>query len=201
MCKPPTATHNPGFCHLLLALLFSAALPAEAQQDSAFLSCARFADRGQRIACLEDALEAAVGPEAIGSSAAAMPESPSTGPAESPAAGMPTQASVPAEVTGGAQETSLLERIRNFGQERSQVDLSVDESGQERLHDSIASLEKRNNLWIVTLSSGQVWRQTYPRNLMLREGDAIEIYREGIGNAFRLATPRLSGFIRVERVR
>ena len=79
--------------------------------------------------------------------------------------------------------------------------MSTDDSGSERLHDSITSLEKRNDLWIVTLSSGQVWRQEVPRALVLRVGDDVEIYQEGFGNGYRLATPRLSGFIRVERIR
>jgi hypothetical protein len=51
----------------------------------------------------------------------------------------------------------------------------------------------------VTLASGQVWKQEFPRTLNLREGDQISIYQAGIGNGYRLATARLSGFIRVER--
>ena len=93
-----------------------------------------------------------------------------------------------------------MDRIRGFGQNKPATSISTDEGGQDRLHDSIVALEKRNNLWVVTLGSGQVWRQTYPRTLLLREGDEVEIYREGIGSGYRLATPRLSGFIRVERV-
>ncbi len=167
-----------------LAAAGSAFVTPALAQDSAFLACARFEDRGQRIACLEDALEAATAATGAATAAAA-----------------PATATAAAGTAAPGNDPSLLERIRSFGQDDAATSLSVDESGQERLHDSIATLEKRNNLWTVTLAGGQVWRQTYPRNLLLREGDTIEIYREGIGNAFRLATPRLSGFIRVERVR
>ncbi|MFZ9583983.1 MAG: hypothetical protein ACO280_03385 [Pseudohongiellaceae bacterium] len=79
--------------------------------------------------------------------------------------------------------------------------MSDDADGGERLHDTIAGLEKRSNLWIVTLGSGQVWRQEVARTFNLRVGDEVEIYRDGVGNGLRLSTPRLSGFIRVERVR
>jgi len=185
------------------------ALPALAQ-DSAFLACGRFEDRGQRIACLEDALEAALGAQAAAADsapAAAASQAPvtsqaatGTAPAAPAPAAQPPAAQPPAAATVSSEERSLLDRIRNFGRSDAGISISTNESGQEQLNDTIAALEKRNNLWIITLSSGQVWRQTYARNLLLRKGDAISIYQEGIGNAYRLATPRLSGFIRVERV-
>jgi hypothetical protein len=92
----------------------------------------------------------------------------------------------------------LLDRLRNFGRDDSAT-VSTDAAGQDQLHDTIAKLEKRRDMWIVTLSGGQVWMQDYPRALRLREGDAITIYQAGIGNGYRLATERLSGFIRVKR--
>ncbi|MDY6983780.1 MAG: hypothetical protein SV422_11885, partial [Pseudomonadota bacterium] len=98
-------------------------------------------------------------------------------------------------------DPSLLERLRNFGRDESTATLSTGEDGQDRLHDTIASLEKRRDAWVVTLASGQVWMQDYPRALALREGDNVTIYRAGFGNGYRLETERLSGFIRVKRVR
>lgn len=124
---------------------------------------------------------------------------PETATAASATATTPASTTSTVEVT--SEERSLLDRLRSFGRDDSSVSISSDDSGQDQLQDSISSLDKRNNLWIVTLSSGQVWRQSYPRQLLLREGDTVSIYREGIGNGFRLSTPRLSGFIRVERVK
>jgi hypothetical protein len=184
-------------------------------QDSAFLACARFEDRGQRIACLEDALEAAVGAQAGATSAApAAPAAAAVPPAATaaapvavpavpavPAAPAAASVTVPATASSNNEQRSLLDRIRNFGQNEPEATVSIGDNGEDRLHDSISTLDKRNNLWIVTLSSGQVWRQTYPRTLLLREGDEISIDQEGIGGSFRLSTPRLSGFIRVERVK
>ncbi|MGA0806523.1 MAG: hypothetical protein ACO3PV_08420, partial [Pseudohongiellaceae bacterium] len=167
-------------------------------QDSAFLACARFEDRGQRIACLEDALEAAVAAPGSASSnvttAASAAPAPASAVAPAPAAVTPTPATTanaapPAPADTGAavssEERSLLDRIRNFGRSAAGVGISTDASGQEQLHDTITTLEKRNNLWVVTLLSGQVWRQTYARNLLLREGDEIVIDQEGVGNAYR----------------
>lgn len=165
-----------------------------AATDSDFLACARFDDRGQRIACLEDALEKAL-------SAQRDNAAPAPAAAVSPGGGTPSVANdTPAAgAAAAASETpSLLDRVRAFGK---RAEVSTDESGNEHLHDTIASLEKRNELWILTLSSGQVWRQSVARNMNLRAGDEIEIFQEGIGNGFRLTTPRLSGFIRVDRVR
>lgn len=154
-----------------------------------FLACAAQKDRGARIACLEDALELAT----------------SAGPAQTVSAAGPAVASpVVSESprSDGAEpqqsEASLLDRVREFGRGAR---VSDDADGGERLHDTIAGLEKRSNLWVITLASGQVWRQDAARTFNLRVGDEVEIYREGVGNGLRLSTPRLSGFIRVERVR
>ncbi|MES2604289.1 MAG: hypothetical protein V4603_05085 [Pseudomonadota bacterium] len=196
---------------LLLASPFVAA-PAWSQpaaNDSAFLACARFADRAQRIACLEDALEAATRAQgataqpptppsiAIQPAAPATQAAPAPRPTPAPAA-PPATATVSVDPAPTSEERSLLERVRAFGQK---VTMTNDDNGTERLHDSITDLQKRNDLLTVTLSSGQVWRQEVAKTLNLRVGDEIEIYQEGIGLGYRMATPRLNGFIRVERVR
>lgn len=187
----------------LVILPASLASNAARAQDSTFLACARFDDRGQRIACLEDALDAALSTqdsaqETESPPAAEISVAPAA-PAQNPVAASPAQ--VPAEEAEPEERSSLLDRIRSFGQREDSASISTDANGAERLHDTISALEKRNEMWIVTLSTGQVWRQAYPRSLNLRVGDDISIYQDGIGNGFRLATPRLSGFIRVERVR
>lgn len=164
---------------------------AEDQGDTlqSFLACAAQEDRGARIACLEDALELATSADSAGAVSNTVPAMMS-----SDAAG----ATRPDGLERTQNEASLLDRVRDFGRPPR---VSDDADGRERLHDTIASLEKRSNLWVVTLASGQVWRQEVARTLNLRVGDEVEIYREGIGNGLRLSTPRLSGFIRVERVR
>lgn len=195
---------------LAAVLAFAAPFNSAMAQDSAFLACGQYSDRGKRIACLEDALEAAMAtrdtplaqpaPPVTRNSAVA--DAPVTTPAAAPVRADAPIAAPAAPVTENDQ--SFLDRLRNFGKgETANTDasasVSTDADGQDQLHDIITKLEKRNNLWIVTLSSGQVWKQAFPRTLNLREGDEISIYQAGIGNGYRLATSRLSGFIRVER--
>lgn len=210
------------FAHVRNAATLTAALTvslgshAVLAQDSAFLACARHSDRGQRIACLEDALDAALAAQQR-NQAAAPPPAPARTPAPEVAEAPPVPAQTPvpaappvntmppAPAVSSAeteQRTSLLDRIRAFGQDDEEAaSISTDASGKDRLHDTIMALEKRNELWTVTLSSGQVWRQVYPRTLNLRVGDEISVYQEGIGEGYRLSTERLSGFIRVERAK
>jgi hypothetical protein len=197
---------------LLLLLASATCLPQLAvAQDNAFLACDRFADRGQRIACLEDALEAATNAEPTSAAPAAAtaatpapaqpsvaePVAPAATPAPAATAVAPTPAIVEAEEEDGP---SLLDRLREFGRDDSAT-ISADPEGEDQLHDTITALETRRDLWIVTLSSGQVWMQDYPRTMNLREGDRVTIYRAGFGNGYRLSAERLSGFIRVKRVR
>jgi hypothetical protein len=201
-------------CKLAVVLLVS--LPAllgtgiALAQDSTFVACARYSDRGQRIACLEDALETALsaqqGSQVTGPAAPVAESTQAARPvAPNPVAANPPPSTPPEAPVASAEEqgerSSLLYRIRSFGRDDEEVSLSTDASGNERLHDTITALEQRTEMWIVTLSSGQVWRQAYPRTLNLRVGDDISIYQEGIGNGYRMATPRLSGFIRVERLK
>lgn len=178
-------------CLFTLATLALAASPCRTAlaQESAFVACDRYTDREQRIACLEAALEAATAE-----------------PAPPPAAADPAPvADTPAAQTGqGAaaegRDPPLSERAADFGRQETPR-VSTDAQGRDQLEDAIAKLEKRNGLWIVTLSGGQVWRQEFPRPLNLREGDEIIIYQAGFGNGYRLSAKRINGFIRVERVR
>jgi hypothetical protein len=196
-------------CGFLLGLASS---PGFAQ-DSAFLACDRYSDRAERIACLEDALEAATAAEQNAAAGAApvpaAPQASSPAPVTAPPAARAAPPVAPAPAAPVAAEAavapadaendpSLLERLRNFGRETVGT-LTTDAEGQDQLHDTIARLEKRRDLWIVTLANGQVWTQDYPRTLNLREGDEVTIYQAGIGDGYRLSTERLSGFIRVKR--
>ena len=206
------------FLYTGLTLASLLANPAAAQTDnSAFLACAQYSDRTQRVACLETALTAAMAAQAgPGASAqsSATPAANTAAPVASMAPAVPTaptvsiapaapQAAAPASAavtTTTAEDPSLLERLGKFGRQEK-VRVSTDLEGQDQLHDTIAQLEKRNNLWTVTLSSGQVWKQEVARNLNLREGDEVTIYQDGFGSGYRLAAKRLTGFIRVERLK
>ena len=53
----------------------------------------------------------------------------------------------------------------------------------------------------VTLTNGQVWRQTNSDRYNLLVGHEVRIYPSGFGKYFRLSSPELGKFIQVERVK
>jgi len=90
------------------------------------------------------------------------------------------------------------DRLESFGRQPRVV---VNEDGEDELNDVITELlMAKPNMWLIRLESGQVWRQTHPSRLNLREGDPVRIYPTGWGDNYRLETSRLSGFIQVLRV-
>jgi hypothetical protein len=73
--------------------------------------------------------------------------------------------------------------------------------GKSELVDTVASLKEIGpKVWLVTLTSGQRWRQMSGREYRLRVGDQVTIYPGGWGNSWRLSSNRAPGFIQVERV-
>jgi hypothetical protein len=57
------------------------------------------------------------------------------------------------------------------------------------------------NAWQITLENGQVWRQTVSKHYELRQGQQVRIYGTHWGNASRLSSDEINGYIQVERVR
>src|SRR5690606_26733789 len=109
----------------IAALILSASAATVVRaQDSAFLACGQLSDRGQRIACLEDALEAASPQDATTSASPAMPQATVVAPAapamtppaaRAPSSEEPEPATGPVMTGSGPSDPSLLERLRNFG--------------------------------------------------------------------------------------
>lgn len=90
------------------------------------------------------------------------------------------------------------DRVGEFGRQGRVV---VNDSGEDELHDTIAELlMAKPNQWLIRLASGQVWRQTTPKRLNLREGDEVRIYPSHWGNNYRLEAGRLNGYIQIVRV-
>lgn len=91
-------------------------------------------------------------------------------------------------------------KVQSYGNESARV---VDtEERSEELHDRVASLKRvLPDRWIVTLASGQVWRQTVTASYNLREGMEVRIYPTRFGNGYRLSAQGLKGFIQVERIK
>ena len=76
------------------------------------------------------------------------------------------------------------------------------DDGRQELHDKINALQRTPaGAWIVTLASGQVWRQTVPEHFNLTAGDEVRISPSKWGESYRLSSGSLRGFIQVERVK
>lgn len=90
-------------------------------------------------------------------------------------------------------------RADNFGRDEPRV--VKGNNGKEELIGRIASLQKGQNGWIITLEHGQVWRQMLSKRFQLREGQEVRIYPTMWGKSYRLALVDGAGFIQVERIR
>lgn len=72
----------------------------------------------------------------------------------------------------------------------------------EELLGTVASVrEFAPNQLVVTLSNGQIWRQSNSKRYPLKEGQSLRIYATRWGNDYRLTVQELGGFIQVERVK
>lgn len=108
----------------------------------------------------------------------------------------PKSAPAPATATAAAPKTG----VDAFGF-KSQSAKVEESKGVQTLTDTIASLKQNAaHMWVITLSSGQVWRQMYTQNYNLEAGDKVKIYPSGWGDAYRLTTERLGSFIQVQRI-
>ena len=71
----------------------------------------------------------------------------------------------------------------------------------ETVYGKIASLREIYDGWLVTLESGQVWKQMYNKNYMLEVGQKVKISPVRWGSSYRLSVAELGSFIQVERVK
>lgn len=75
------------------------------------------------------------------------------------------------------------------------------QDGEKELHDRIAALEQLGaNQWLITLESGQTWRQMISKQYRLKVGDEVRIYPTRWGSDYRLTASRLQSYIQVARV-
>jgi hypothetical protein len=119
----------------------------------------------------------------------------------------------------GEDETSLFGRVfnRDSDEEEQAAEVATqsapataDTFGRQQqsnarlvdgeLIDTVAALEQRGpSLWLVTLSSGQQWRQMISKRYPLEVGDEVRVYSTRWGNSFRMASEKAGGYIQVER--
>ena len=89
-------------------------------------------------------------------------------------------------------------QVEDFGKKTTRV--VKDDNGNEILFDRIAALKKSPDGWIITLESGQVWKQMVNKRYNLRTGQVVKLSPTIWGNAYRLSEEKLGGFIQVKRI-
>lgn len=100
---------------------------------------------------------------------------------------------------GRPRTAPAVTRADDFGKKEPTV--VKGDNGKDELYDRIAALQKSQNGWVVTLDSGQVWRQMYTKRYNLHEGQEVKIAPTIWGDAYRLTVSKLGGFIQVERIK
>jgi hypothetical protein len=178
---------------LLLAALVcgSMIVPCGTAQVVDISGCRAISDRLDRFDCYEN----------LGDGPLVQP---SRG-AEMPVVTEPDTRDIPVESNAGEAETvyvSSPDPVDGFGRESTDSVAVVSGTGDSKeLQDTIAALEQSGpNLWTVTLSSGQKWRQMVSKPYRLQVGDPVRIYQSFWGKSYRLSAPRLASFIQVQRV-
>lgn len=212
-----------------ISILFLSSSLSQAQEATDFLACAEISDRVARVICLEEALERATQQEQVdvNAEAAAVENFGNNTNASSaiqedadveadtnrqPFFRLPrirnpfsrnndeveTETAEIVETQAESEQGGEVEELADFG---LQSRVLLNEEGESELFDVVVELDMvRPDQWLLTMASGQVWRQTHPRRLNLKKGDNVRIYPSGWGRNFRLETERLSGFIQVLRL-
>jgi len=179
--------------------------------------CVDLAGPADRLACYDAAAVKARGAASTKSGGASGSVAVNAGPAAKaaprPAAaeaasGAPTAQASPTEKTPSAKSFGKPaapvrtgdDDAATFGETPAKVVKGAD--GQQELHATVAALKAapQGGAWIITLSNGQIWRQTVPEPFNLRQGYAVRIYPSRWGTSYRLSTEQIHGFIQVERI-
>lgn len=90
------------------------------------------------------------------------------------------------------------DRITRFGRPEQRIETNKD--GEDILYDRIQSLQKGPDGWLITLASGQVWKELYNRPYNLEEGMEVKI-SPGMLGSYHLSSSKQKRFIYVKRIK
>jgi len=209
------------FSGVLSAVLLLVSFSSAAQVVD-ISSCRAIEDRLERFDCFESlgATDTSATAPAPSAAPAAPVAAPASSAAPAAAAGAP-RTNLPvlrlparsAPATESAQEQVAAPAtapqaeagsdVDNFGlNSESGARVVQDEDGKAELTDMVTAVEQVGpSLALITLQSGQQWRQSISKRYLVEAGDEVRIYPSMWGNAYRLSVKRLGGFIQVERVK
>ena len=186
----------------LPVILLAAGAQAQTELRNQLQQCAEVDNVLERLACYDE----------LSSDDTASPQ-PSVPAASPPVVNRPQPAaparavteSVPAPESTQAAESDepvAEDDISSFGQAPEQARVETLEDGEKALVDTITEIKRLDSTRVlITLASGQVWRQTVGKRYLLREGDTVRITASDWGNDYRLSADGKRGYIQVSRTR
>jgi hypothetical protein len=141
---------------------------------------------------------AVVAPAASTKTATTMPDT------TMPDTTMPTTTMPATTVPTSTAPTNQAPQVETFGRTETPAARVVEGTdGKTELVDTVAALKQLTpTQWLITLKSGQQWRQVTGKTYRLKVGDEVKIYpaNSAFGESYRLSNARVSGQIAVERV-
>lgn len=187
---------------ILLTVLGGQTAHAQTQPaalDAALLDCLALTDNLARLTCYDNlargrqtdysARSQESASEALATSTVAAPAPAETAITESaPGSTMAVAPTVATEPTPVAE----------FGQPAARVEPDAD--GAETLVDRVVEARRvEPTKWLLTLQSGQRWRQSVGKSYVIRPGDTVRISPSAWGSDFRLSVEGRRGYIQVTR--
>lgn len=160
-----------------------------AQPEGRLIDCTQIDDPERRLACYDTL----IGRSSNGTS---------DDDTDSPGQAIPSPPPQNAQTDTVDADSKTPPTVEDFGQESnpSRARIQRDDDNFE-LIDTVEDLRQYNRGRIeITLSSGQIWRQSAAKNFHLNEGDEVRIYPSDFGIDYRLSVLGRSGFIQVRRI-
>jgi len=186
----------------LPVILLAAGAQAQTELRNQLQQCAEVDNVLERLACYAEL--------STDNAATPPPSAPAASPpvVNRPQPAAPARAvteSVPAPESTQAAESDepvAEDDISSFGQAPEQARVETLEDGEKALVDTITEIKRLDSTRVlITLASGQVWRQTVGKRYLLREGDTVRITASDWGNDYRLSADGKRGYIQVNRAR
>jgi len=186
----------------LPVILLAAGAQAQTELRNQLQQCAEVDNVLERLACYDEL--------STDNAATPPPSAPAASPpvVNRPQPAAPARAvteSVPAPESTQAAESDepvAEDDISSFGQAPEQARVETLEDGEKALVDTVTEIRRLDSTRVlITLASGQVWRQTVGKRYLLREGDTVRITASDWGNDYRLSADGKRGYIQVNRAR
>jgi hypothetical protein len=166
--------------------------------DGALLDCLALSDNLARLTCYDDLARTRQSNDTARRQEPAS-EAPATGAAAPAPAETTITESAPAATRAAAPAVATEPTpVAEFGQAAARVE--ADAEGAETLVDRVVEARRvEPTKWLLTLQSGQLWRQSVGKSYVIRPGDTVRISPSAWGSDYRLSVEGRRGYIQVTR--